>query len=203
MLEARRTAATELGGEPPAPRSAALRPACRALPPPRLAGRQAGHRALALPPARSGHASSAASANPPLAPVRLPPRHPINALSSQSTSELRYPLFELHRLASLSSNPLRPWEASHPPPPIWVPPPELRPPAAPARPRDLLLLGPQPKQIPLRRTSAPVNDFRDFPHPALPAPQAVPAPCSSLAAHQATGRGGKPGCWMLLAGSCV
>lgn len=76
VLEERRTAATGPGGEPPAPRSSTPRPARRALPPLRLAGRQAGHRALALPPARSGHASSVATANPPLALVRLPPAPP-------------------------------------------------------------------------------------------------------------------------------
>lgn len=90
VLEAQRTTATELGSEPPARRSSALRPARRALPPLRLAGRQAGHRPLALPPARPGHASSVATANPPLALVRLPratqsTRSPLNRPVSSAT----------------------------------------------------------------------------------------------------------------------
>lgn len=70
-----------------APRTALCNPAlaCRARPPLRLAGRQVGRPLPRAPSCALGHASSADSANPSLAPVRLPPRHPINMLSPRST----------------------------------------------------------------------------------------------------------------------
>lgn len=68
-----------------APRTALCNtvPACRARPPPRLAGRQVGRLLPRAPSCALGHASSADPANPRLAPVRLPPAPPNqHALSS-------------------------------------------------------------------------------------------------------------------------
>lgn len=68
-------------------------------------------------------------------------------------------------------------------------------PQIPVPPERLLLLGPQPRVIPLWRPLAPVNDFREFPQPAF---SRLSGPAGSLLLprlHQATGRGGRPGSW--------
>lgn len=164
------------------------------------AGRRAA-RSLALPLARTDHASSAlhgqsavGSGPSPSAPSNQHALSSVGPLAPRPTPWAQPPLISLLQSpAALGKRPTRLSQSGFRP--------QARAPGSPARPARLLLLGPQPKQISLRRPLALVNDFRDFPHPARLAPQAQPVHCSTPATHQATWRGGKPGSSMVLAGS--